>query len=201
MSVHASAAHARAGRRVGLRLALGAGAFGLGLLVCHGGPATAGEISLDIKPGLWKVTTTNRMSGPLPIPEADLARLSPAQRAKFEAAMKAAAANMGMPHVFEECLTAKEIADGLKLNAAEPSCHRTILSRSPTRLRIHESCTGSTVREMDGTFEAPDPSTLHGTLRMVASQGARAMKVNSVVQGQRLGADCGNLPPGQIRNE
>ena len=196
-----SPANARAGRRGGLRLALGAGAFGLGLLVCHGGRASAGTASLAIKPGLWKVTTTSHMNGQLPIPEADLARMPPAQRAKFEAAMKAAAANMGAPHVFEECLTAKQIADGLKLNETEPSCHRTVLSSAPTELRIHESCTGTTVREMDGTFEAPDPSTMHGTIHMVATHGARTMNVNSVVQGRRLGADCGNLPPGKIRNE
>ncbi len=196
-----SPANARAGRRGGLRLALGAGAFGLGLLVCHGGRASAGTASLAIKPGLWKVTTTSHMNGQLPIPEADLARMPPAQRAKFEAAMKAAAANMGAPHVFEECLTAKQIADGLKLNETEPSCHRTILSSAPTELRIHESCTGTTVREMDGTFEAPDPSTMHGTIHMVATHGARTMNVDSVVQGQRLGADCRGLPPGKIRNE
>ena len=201
MSVLSFPANARAGRRGGLRLALGAGAFGLGLLVCHGGPASAGPASLDIKPGLWKVTTTSHMNGQLPIPEADLARMPPAQRAKFEAAMKAAAANMGAPHVFEECLTAKQIADGLKLNKTQPSCHRTVLSSSPTELHIHERCTGATVREMDGTFEAPDPSSMHGTIHVVATHGARTMNVNSVVQGQRLGADCGGLPPGKIRNE
>lgn len=201
MSVLSFPATARVGRRGGLRWALGAGAFGLGLLVCHGGPASAGPASLDIKPGLWKVTTTTHMNGQLPIPEDQLARMPPAQRAQFEAAMKAAAASMGAPHVFEECLTAKQIADGLKLNENQPSCHRTVLSSSPTELRVHESCTGASAREMDGTFEAPNPSTMHGTIHMVTTHGAQTMNANSAIEGQRLGADCGNLPPGKIRSQ
>jgi len=200
MSVLSVPADARTGRRVGFRLALGAGAFGLGLLGWQAGPATADAVSLNIKPGLWKVTTTSRVSGQLPIPEDELARLSPAQRAQYEAAMKAAAASMGAPHVFEECLTAKQIADGLKLNDTQPSCHRTVLSQSPTEVHVHESCTGASAREMDGRFQAPNPSTMHGTIHMVATHGAQTMNVNSIVQGQRLGADCGNLPPGKVRH-
>ena len=201
MSGHSSSANARAGRRGGLRLALGAGAFGLVLLGCQAGPASAGPTSLDIKPGLWKVTTTAHMNGQPPIPEAELARLAPAQRAQLEAAMKAAAASMGTPHTFEECLTAKQIADGLKLNESRPSCHRTVLSSTPTELRIHETCTGTAAHELDGRFEAPNPSTMHGTIHMVATHGAGTMDVHSVVEGRRLGADCGNLPPGKVRNE
>ena len=201
MSVLSVPPSARTGRRVGFRLALGAGVFGLGLLGAHAGPAAADAVSLGIKPGLWKVTTTTHVNGLMSIPEAQLAKLPPAQRAQFEAAMKAATASMGTPHVFEECLTAKQIADGLKLNENQPSCHRTVLSSSPTELRVHESCTGASGREMDGTFEAPNPSTMHGTIHMVTTHGAQTMNANSAIEGQRLGADCGNLPPGKIRSQ
>ncbi|HTE88846.1 MAG TPA: hypothetical protein VK639_07845 [Terriglobales bacterium] len=44
---------------------------------------------LNVKTGLWETTTTRITSGEIPIPAEMLARLTPEQRAKMEARMKA----------------------------------------------------------------------------------------------------------------
>jgi Protein of unknown function (DUF3617) len=45
----------------------------------------------NIKPGLWEVTTNPKMSGQMPIPEEQLAKMTPEQRARLQAAMQAGA--------------------------------------------------------------------------------------------------------------
>src|SRR5882724_1490051 len=44
---------------------------------------------LDVKTGLWETTTTNTHSGEMPLPAELLDRLTPEQRARMEARMKA----------------------------------------------------------------------------------------------------------------
>ena len=44
---------------------------------------------LNVKTGLWESTSTSTTVGQMPVPADLLAKLSPEQRAKFEARMKA----------------------------------------------------------------------------------------------------------------
>jgi hypothetical protein len=70
----------------------------------------------NIKPGLWEVSNTPQVSGEMPIPEEQLAKLTPEQRARMEAAMKAAMASGGKPHVYKECMTPEKIAGGFDID-------------------------------------------------------------------------------------
>ena len=49
---------------------------------------------LNVKLGLWEISTHPQVSGQLPITDEQLQRLPPEQRAKFEAAMQAALARL-----------------------------------------------------------------------------------------------------------
>ena len=59
---------------------------------------------LDVKPGLWETTTTTEMGGMPPMPADVLAKMTPEQRAKFEAAMKARAAQGAKTTTRRTCL-------------------------------------------------------------------------------------------------
>ena len=72
------------GKRCAILCALGAGGVAVAL-------ALAGEIpQLNVKLGLWEISTHPQVSGNLPITDEQLQKLPPDQRAKFEAAMQAA---------------------------------------------------------------------------------------------------------------
>ena len=66
----------------------------------------------NIKPGLWEVTVTPKMSGEMPIPDDQLAKMTPDQRAKVEAMVKGAGSK---PHVYKDCMTPEKIAKGFEM--------------------------------------------------------------------------------------
>ena len=47
-----------------------------------------GKVKLNVKTGLWQTTITNTVTGSMGLPPEIAARLTPAQRARFEAAQK-----------------------------------------------------------------------------------------------------------------
>ena len=57
----------------------------------------AADLTLNVKTGLWQTTVSMETSGQLPIPEADLAKMTPERRQQFEAAMNTAMANASQP--------------------------------------------------------------------------------------------------------
>ena len=65
---------------------------------------------LNVKTGLWEVTTTVSTSGQMPIPPDLLAKLTPEQRAKFEQQMS-----------------------GRSLQPAKPICVQTLFNAGTTR--------------------------------------------------------------------
>ena len=65
--------------------------------------------TLDVKPGLWEVTTQGETTGLPPIPPQMLAQMSPQQREQAMAAM----GRMNQPHVSRACVTQKMLDRGM----------------------------------------------------------------------------------------
>src|SRR5882762_10203068 len=70
----------------------------------------------NIKPGLWEVSIDPHVSGEMPIPEDQLAKMTPEQRARLEAAMKGHMAKGARPRVYKECMTPEKIARGFEID-------------------------------------------------------------------------------------
>jgi hypothetical protein len=150
----------------------------------------------NIKPGLWEVSNTPQVSGEMPIPEEQLAKLTPEQRARMEAAMKAAMASGGKPHVYKECMTPEKIARGFDIDrhGDDTSCKRKVVSSSPNELTLHDECNDSTRKTvMDVHFEVKGGTQMTGRINVVTSANGKTMTVNSTVQGKWLGASCGSV--------
>ncbi len=159
----------------------------------------------NIKPGLWEVSNTPQMSGEMPIPEEQLAKLTPEQRARMEAAMKAAMSNGGKPHVYKECMTPEKIARGFDIDrhGDDSSCKRKVVSSSANELTLHDECNDPTRKTvMDVHFEIKGGTQMSGKINVVmTSPSGKTMTVNSTVQGKWLGASCGSVKEGQPQVE
>jgi hypothetical protein len=166
------------------------------ILVC-GFCISAGQaepVTLNVRSGLWEITASGQGSGMPPIPEEALARMTPEQRAKFQAAMAARTAGAGKPHVYKSCITEKTLRRGFDTGEsnAERKCTQTILSSSASAMDGREECTGGRARASGHFhFAASDPVTVDGTVDLTITDGAHTMTMKHVMHGKWVGADCG----------
>jgi hypothetical protein len=144
---------------------------------------------LDVKPGLWEITTTTAMSGMPPI---DYSGMPPEQRARIEAAMQARQAMGPMTKVRKSCVTTEKLAKEPFQDSDTASCTHTVVSSTPTRLRVKLHCTHP---DSDGDFlmEALSRDRIKGTVRMHASDDKHAMAARVSIAGRWLGSACGDV--------
>jgi len=133
---------------------------------------------LDIKLGLWKTTTLTETSGQPPIPQDVLDRLTPEQKAKMAEHMKESFAPKTV--VGHHCVTQ---ADLDKMTFAKPeskSCTSSNL-RSTSRVQDANITCGNGAVKTTGTvhIEALDRQNLKGSFKMITTDGAHTMHMNS----------------------
>jgi hypothetical protein len=152
----------------------------------------------NIKPGLWEVTTNPHVSGEMPIPEEQLAKMTPEQRARLEAAVKA---HQTKPRVYKECMTPEKIARGFDIDRSgdDASCKRNVVSSSAKELTLHDECSKPDRKtSMDVHFEVKGGTQMSGTINVVVTSAGKTMTVNSTVQGKWLGASCGTVKDAEL---
>lgn len=162
---------------------------------CCGLAAYADPVTLDLRPGLWEMTTSGQSSGAPPIPADVLDRMPPERRAKFEAAIKASQARAAQPHAFKKCITQADLRRGLKLDDKEEGdCRQTILSSTASVMDLRMECK-SPQRTSSGTFhfESAGPQAVTGAVDMTIGDGVHTMTMHRVIQGKWTGSDCGNV--------
>jgi hypothetical protein len=150
---------------------------------------------LDVRPGLWETSITSQLSGMPPIPADVLARLTPEQRARIEAAMKAREAKGPQTTVHKSCLTSDDLKKPLDFGGeSNGMCKRTIVASSATRQDIHIECTSGAAKTAgDVHVEAVDPENVKGDSRVTTADGSRKMDIRVTFTGRWLGASCGDL--------
>jgi hypothetical protein len=169
-----------------------AGAAFAGLLLIAA--ATAADLLRpNIKLGLWEITASPQ--GGMPTADEMLARLPPEQRAAMAAAMQAHAGMAAQPRAYKECMTPEKVARGFKAaEDTDTTCQRNVISSSASEMRIHMDCTkpqGNIATDMH--FQMTGGDRMSGTLDIVRTMGGHSMKINIVMSGKWLGADCGNI--------
>ena len=156
-------------------------------LFCAG--ICAAQTPLNVKTGEWESTMTNETSGQMPIPQEMIDKMTPEQRAKMEAMMKARGMQGPRTTVTKHCVKKEDLDK--PFGNENKSCKPTIVSSSATKQEIHMECEMGGGKQV-GTlkFEAVDSSTVKGSMQMTASNGARTMNVNSTFSARWLGAAC-----------
>lgn len=144
---------------------------------------------LDVKTGLWEVTTTTAMSGMPPI---DYSSMPPEQRARIEAAMKAREAMGARVNVRKSCVTREKLAKEPFQDEGNESCTHTVISSTRTRWQAKLHCTQP---KRDGEFrmETLSRERIKGTVQMNASDDKHAMAVRVSITGKWLGSACGDV--------
>lgn len=156
-----------------------------------GALTAAGADKLNVKVGLWEITSISRISGTPPLPKEVLDKMTPQQRADLEAQLKAAAAEEPEPEVSSECITEEDLVQPFNSANAE-ECSQTIVRTTGNMQEIRLSCTGQT--KGSGTFRITTvtPESMTGELDLKVGEGANLMTVTSKIKGRWLGADCGD---------
>jgi hypothetical protein len=144
---------------------------------------------LNVKTGEWESTLTNETSGQLPVPQEMLDKMTPDQRAKMEAMMKARGMQGPRTTVTKNCVKKEDLDK--PFGNENKSCKQTILTSSATKQEIHIECNMGGGKQV-GTlkFEAVDSSTVKGSMQMTDSNGGRTMNVNSTFSAKWLGPAC-----------
>ena len=155
----------------------------------------AGAALLNVKLGLWEITTHPQMSGTMPMSDEDLQKLPPEQRARFQAAMQMAMANAAKPRVFKECMTPEKRSRGFNAgNDVSASCQTTITTNTPAEFEARHDCASADHQQSFTVhFKIVDSDQVTGTVNGVITRGGRTMTVNSTAEGKWLGADCGTV--------
>jgi hypothetical protein len=146
---------------------------------------------LAMKPGLWEVTVTSKMELPADV----LAKMSPDQRSRMDAAVAARGAQG--PTVVKACLSADSLSRALNFGAdGRQNCQRKLFSSSPAKQEVDVECTqenGTFSGRM--TFEAVSPESGKGTMQLTREGGMGLLKINIAINTRYLGPNCGGVKP------
>jgi hypothetical protein len=149
----------RVGRRIVVRIKMMLGTMALvavGVLFLVGGMAgqataqTTGQklTPLNIRLGLWEITTSMQRTGQMGLPPDMLAKLTPEQRARYEERLKAQGANANRTTTRKNCVTKEKMEKNSMFDDNHAECKRTVVKGT-----MHmTSSGGERSMEMESTF-------------------------------------------------
>jgi Protein of unknown function (DUF3617) len=160
--------------------------------------AWAADQAIDIKPGLWEISSTVQMSGLPPIPNLD--QMTPEQRARIEAAMKKMS---GTPqtNTTKSCITREGIEKAIADASSNKgnTCKPKLSSMSSSRVELHIDCSregGDMKSTGDMTIERRDAEHFTGSGAMkTTGSGGRTMDMKWSMTGNFVSSNCGNVKP------
>ena len=160
------------------------------VLTCAGAAFSADKIQpLDVKLGQWETTTTSQMSGMPPIPPEAMARMTPEQRAKMQAAMNQA------PHTQtrKSCLKKEDLEKGATFGEDRKNCTRTVLTSTSSKMDVRLQCDEGSGMKTDATLkiEALNSENVKGDIQAESSGGGNKMNMKSNFTAKWLGPVCG----------
>jgi Protein of unknown function (DUF3617) len=166
----------------------------LASVICLSVPlAWAGEGKyqpLNVKTGSWETTNVTTITGAPPIPQDMLDRMTPEQRARFQAAMSRMASGTPRTRTYKTCAT-KEDMEKDPFNDKDKSCVETVLTSTGSRMEIHEVCTMEDAKvDAKVRIEAVDSENVKGWAQSTVTGGGRTMNANSTFTSKWLGAVC-----------
>ena len=161
-------------------------ALSAGLLL----PLLAGSAEkLDIKIGLWEITSTTQMSGTPQLPKEITAKMTPEQRARLEADLKSATHD-AKKSTDRSCITKKDIEN--PFHGSNENCKQSIVRTTRTSQEVNLVCNG----EPKGTgfirINTPTPETMTGVMDIKMGDGKDALNLKANLTGRWIGADCGD---------
>ena len=151
---------------------------------------------MNVKTGLWQVSSTTTMSGAPPItPEmqARLDQMSPEQRARIEAQMKSAFGGTPQTNTYKKCVTEKDL-DRNAFGKNDEKCNWTVVNSTSSEMEVRApSCNvgeKGTNADVDVKIHALDPENVRATSHIILTGSGRTMTSDSTMTGKWLGSSC-----------
>ncbi len=140
---------------------------------------------LAIKTGLWEVTYSRSANGDVPMPAGFASRLTPEQRARYEAAMKEKSS-----HTYKSCVKKDDINGSLLKN--DQKCDVTILKSTSTELDGKMACNMEEGMRGSGTMNmhVVDSEHTQGVTHMTMTGGGRTFNTDATLSSKWIGSDC-----------
>ena len=147
----------------------------------------------DVKLGLWESTVTHQMSGMPPIPPEALARMTPEQQARMEAAMKGRSGH-ATTSTSKSCMTKEKLEKGATFGEQRKECTHSVTNSSRTKADIKFECTEEQMK-VNGTihYEVVDSENVKGTTEMTMSGNGHTMNSTSTFTSKWVSANCGDV--------
>jgi hypothetical protein len=153
-----------------------------------------GKVKLNVKTGLWQTTVTNTVTGSMGLPPEMAAKLTPDQRARFEAAQKKQASGTPRTETHKDCLTPEKLEEDPftdKSHGDEAKCEETVIKSTASDLEVRELCTyGSSKSDIHLSFHADSPEHVTGSGTTTANVGGREMKSTMKMDSKWISAAC-----------
>lgn len=171
---------------------------GLGVIMCLSAAALLAQSKftpMNVKTGLWQSTSKVKMSGSLGIPPDMAAKLTPEQRARYEAQMKQYAdQNQYQTSTSKSCMTKQQLSeDPFEQNdASNSNCKEKVIRSTSSDAEIQQSCTGDggTSSEVHMTLHAQDREHVTGNGQISMTMGGRTMKTDMIFDAKWLQDTC-----------
>lgn len=146
-----------------------------------------GGDSMDVKLGLWEISTSTDVQG-MTIPPKVLDKMSPEQRARLTATMQKHA-GASKPHLAHSCVTAEDLKHGA-FRAAEDKDERNCKTRITAQTRTLQEatvvCTGEESRTTRMKIEVIDRDHIKGTIENTTENGKTTVQLT----GKWVRATC-----------
>jgi uncharacterized protein DUF3617 len=163
---------------------------GLSMAIALAGGVGAQAPALDVKMGLWEMTSVNTLSGRMP--QVDTSKMTAEQRAAMDAAMK----NMTAPHttVTKSCVTREKLEKSVFMMEDRPGMTCTQRVGTNTRVALDAAVTCKGDRPMAGQMhlDALSPTSVKGTMKWTGAIEGGSLTGSMTLTAKWLGADCGN---------
>jgi hypothetical protein len=162
--------------------------------VCSSALVAGEKVKLNVKTGLWQSTITNTVNGTMGIPPELEAKLTPAQRARFEAAAKKQ--DNGTPRTVshKDCLTSEKLAEDPftdKPHGDNVKCDETIVKSTSTDFEVRELCSyGSSKTDVHLSFHADSPEHVTGSGTTHSTVGGHEMNSTMKMESKWISAAC-----------
>ncbi len=145
---------------------------------------------LSIKPGEWEMTRTTQTTGAPPIPAELLDKMTPEQKARMDAAMKARAAKGATTKTDRRCITKEDLNKPFVLDD-QKSCKPTIFTSNGSMEDFRLDCN---IEGMKATSKihvvAESSESMKATADTNATDGTHTMNVQGTVTGKWIGPVC-----------
>ncbi len=144
---------------------------------------------LNVKTGTWQTTWVTTLSGAPPIPQEMLDKMTPEQRARFDAMMKNMKSGTPRTRSAKTCLTRDQLEKD-PFNEGK-DCTETVLSSTGSKMEIEEVCTEEDSKsDSKIRIEATDSENVKGWMQSTVTGSGRTMSVNGTFTSKWIGTAC-----------